>query len=411
MTVNNLRPLKILGIIYVATILFFIAVSLHIWGADDDKYFSDALINRSLFDFLNFRYHTWTGRILIEGIMVMTINHPWFFKIMIPLSLCVMAASMVKLAAKDRNVGIFTFCLSITLLLLINGDVMGEASWWVTGSYNYLQPIAAGLLSLAIFYTNRHGPLWTKLLSLVLLVFSCFNEIYSIVYAIPAIIAITISRKDYGKYSAIYLISSLVTTGFALTAPGNRERFYKETTRWFPDFPNFNIIDKVALGFDRLSSHLTEQNVLLLVFIGLLVACVTLQKKTISGLQLILMAVLTFKFALFFIFTRYSYPLKAFTHFEFLDFGNIADIKFFFPYAFSLFILFVCISLMLTLCDTVSDIINLPIIFILGIASVVMMGLSPTVYASSFRVVFIFDLSIIYIILYLAFNKIQLIRS
>lgn len=410
MTVNNLRPLKILGFIYVATILVFIAISLHTWGADDDKYFSDALLNRSLFEFLNIRYHTWTGRILIEGIMVLTINHPWFFKFVIPLSLCVMAASLVALSSRGRKAGLLSFCLSLTLLLLINGDVMGEASWWVTGSYNYLQPIAAGLLSLAIFYYHRSGPVWTKVLALALLVFACFNEIYSILFAVPAIIAITYARKDYGKYSAIYFIAAALTTAFALTAPGNRERFYKETSRWFPDFPNFNIIDKVALGFDRLSSHITEQNVLLLVLMAVLVACIVLQKKNITGLQMLCMAVLAFKFALFFIFTRYSYPLKAFTHFEFLDFGNVADIKFFFPYVFSLFILFTCISLMTSICDSVEDLINMPVVFILGIASVVMMGLSPTVYASSFRVVFIFDLSVIYVILYMMFNKLPLKR-
>lgn len=63
---------------------------------------------------------------------------------------------------------------------------------------------------------------------------------------------------------------------------------------------------------------------------------------------------------------------------------------------------------MTSICDSVEDLINLPVIFILGIASVVMMGLSPTVYASSFRVVFIFDLSVIYIIMYMIFNKLPL---
>lgn len=63
---------------------------------------------------------------------------------------------------------------------------------------------------------------------------------------------------------------------------------------------------------------------------------------------------------------------------------------------------------MSSICDSVEELINMPVLFILGITSVVMMGLSPTVYASSFRVVFIFDLSVIYIIMYMVFNKLPL---
>lgn len=405
---NNLKPLKLVGIIYSVIILTFISLSLKTLEIADDKYFSDALLNRSLFDFLYLRYHGWTGRIPIEAIMVMTINHSWFYKIIVPFSLSIMAASLIKIAIKGRHVGILSFCVSLTMLLLIDGKVMGNASWWIAGAYNYLLPIAAGLLSLAIFYTNRQGALWTKILAIILGSFACYNEVYSIAVAIPAAAIIAFARKDYGKYSAIYIMATLANTIFSLTAPGNKLRFYSEIHNWLPVYENFNFINKVALGFDRLSSHITEQNALFVIFLGLLAACVILQKKTITGTQLLAMVIISFKIAIFFTFTRYSDQLKFFTQFEYLDLGGVADIEIFFKYIFSLAVLFSCASLMISMCESIEELINIPCVLVFGVASVVMIGLSPTVYASGYRVVFIFDLSIVYVCLYMLFNKLPI---
>lgn len=340
--------------------------------------------------------------------MVLTINHPIFFKISIPLSLLVMSISLGKLAGASRDFCLMSTCLAMTLVLFINNDVLSEAAWWVTGSYNYLQPIAMGLMSLVIFYLYRdRGPL-VKILSLVLIIISCFNELFSILFVIPFIVIITVSRRDYGKYSILYFSSSLAATVFSLTAPGNMERFYKETERWMPDFANLNLIDKVALGFDRMSSHVTEQNMLFLIFLGLLVVLTLFRSQGLNKTQKFSVAVLTFKIAVFFVFHLISLPLRAFTHSDFLDFGNLGNIRYFVPYVFSLIVLFSCMSLLLSLCSSLKDVINTAFIFTLGIASVVMMGLSPTVYASSFRVVFIFDLSVVFVILYLIYNKIKI---
>lgn len=408
MNANNSGAFKVIAFIYIATILLFISISLKTLGFDDDKYFSDALIHRDFLDFLYMRYNTWTGRMLIEGLLVMTINHPWFYMLVIPLSFVAMSASLVIIASADKKITILSFCISFSLLLLINENVMSEASWWVTGSYNYLQPLAAGLLSIAIFYAYWHGRLWIKILSVVLIIFSCFNEIFAITFAIPAIVAIVIFRKDYSKFSTFYILSALCTTIFSLSAPGNRVRFHQEISRWFPDFSSLNIIDKVALGFDRLNSHIAEQNTLFLVLMGLLVFCVVTQKKSLSTFQILALIIITFKSALFFVFNRSNNLLYHFSNDHFLDFGNVGYIEEFLPYVFTLMILFACISMMILLCDSIGDLINMPAIFIMGIASVVMMGLSPTVYASGLRIVFIFNVSIVYLSLYLILNKLSI---
>ncbi len=406
MTVNNKSLINFFGYIYILTILFFIAISLHTWNGDDDKYFSEALNNRSLFEFLKFRYETWTGRVVLEAIMVLTINHPLFFKVSITASLLVMSIAMCKLTNPAKTSSTMMTCLALSLILLINNDILMEAAWWVTGSYNYLQPIAIGMASLYIYFYGDRSNKGLTLLSIPLIIFSCFNEQFSALVVIPFLLIVSIYRKDISKYNLIYSLSAFLSTLFSLLAPGNGVRFTKETATWMPDYANLNFIDKITLGFDRLSAHINEQNLLFIIFMGVL-TYIFVKDKKITKTNFYCLIVLVVKMALYLLNSRDSYLIKAFNHSAYMDFGNSYNINYFVPYIFTLIVLFSCLSLLVSLCENGKDLINLPLIFIIGIASVVVMGLSPTVYASSFRILFMFDLSVIYIIMYIISNHLK----
>lgn len=374
----------------------FISLSLHLFNGDDDKFFGTALQSRTLFEFLDWRYHTWTGRMLIEGLMVSTINHDWYWMIVIPASCVAASASMAILSGHKDDLILYT-CIIFAAMMLINHNVIMEAIWWVTGSYNYIQPIAAGLLSITIHSRGRKNLASLKLLSIPLMIFSCFNEQFSIVVLLPYVILYTFYRRDLSLYNVGYALISLITTSLSLTAPGNESRSIAETASWMPDYSNLNIIEKIALGFDRLSSHITEQNLIFTIFVIFL--CFMAVRRGRTGFASVsALLILVIKASTYFVFTRYSESLNMLTHADFLTFGEIATRSTYIPYVLSLLVLFSCIQLISIHCDNIKDVMTTVFPFILGIASVVIIGMSPTVYASGFRVLFIFNLALIFVI-------------
>jgi len=393
--VENKRIINLTCLTFLLSACVFISLSLHLFNGDDDRFFGTALENRTLFEFLDWRYHSWTGRMLIEGLMVLTINHNWYWMLAIPLSCLVVSFSIAVLSGHKNNL-ILSSSIIFASLMLINHKVNMEAIWWITGSYNYIQPIAAGLLSIAIHLNCKEKFRLLKALSFPLMFFSCFNEQFSVIVLIPYLFFYTIIKRDVKLYNLSFSSLAVITTIFSLTAPGNKSRSMSETASWMPDYHNLNIIDKIALGFDRLSSHLTEQNLIFTIF--LIILCfMALRKGNLNTLSVSAMLILSVKISTYFIFTRYSVYLNLFTHSDFLTFGEIATPHSYLKYSLSLLILFSCIHLISIHCVKYSDVIFILLPFILGIASVVVIGMSPTVYASGYRVLFIFNLSIIFV--------------
>lgn len=384
------------SIFFILIVCIFISRDLKLTGDHDDLFFSTVFHSKTLLEFLEWRYYTWTGRIPIEGLMVLTINHPWYWKIIIPVSTVAIAASISILAGykKDSVIYITSFVLG-AMLLLINYNVIKDAMWWVTGSYNYLQPIAAGLVSIVIHSRKNNFGYILKTISLFLVMFSCFNEQFLIMVLIPYVILYTIFQKDYSSYNLFYLIVVFIFLVFTLTAPGNQERLAAEV-RWIPDYVNLGLIEKITLGFDKLSSHISNENILFNFFI-VFIFYLAIQKREFSFPSLIAIFILLLKIITFFLFMSKLSVINILNNPNILDFGQIARLSTFIPYIYSLLVLFSCIQIISSLCKDNSDLIIWIIPFILAIGSVVMLGMSPTVYTPGFRVLFVFDLLIIFI--------------
>ena len=374
----------------------FIAFNIHILEYGDDHKFSNALNNRSLLEYLSIRYHTWTGRIPVEALVSLTIVNTAYWKIAIPVSFFIISYSLSQLAGFNRNSAIWSTCLVSVLMLLINTNVMTDAGWWVTGSYYYLQPIAAGLLSLVIYFTSKDRSVYAKSLAIILIAFSCFNEQFSVLVALPLPLIYSIYNKDLSKFNISYIFVVCISTAISLSAPGNAVRTNAEIFRWMPDYQNLNVIDKVTLGFDRMNSHITEPNTLFSVFLAILLYC-SIKFGIRSKAQFYSSMVIVFKLAVSMIQNLQSTELSFFTNYEYISFGEISSFARFTPYIFSLLIIFSVLTLLTSICIKISDYLLLPIPFILGVLSVIVIGFSPTVYASAFRVLFIFNLYIVYI--------------
>ncbi|HCL6625863.1 TPA: hypothetical protein N2R15_000545 [Citrobacter amalonaticus] len=378
----NTNVIKTLNVI-AAAIIFFImfrigtSVSLRTF-MDDDLYFVKALENTSLVDFLSVRYMTWSGRAILETILVETINISLFWKLAIPACIILLAHSFYRLFYGQKAFSSLHTLLAVIIILSMPDKSFNEGALWVTGFYNYLLPVSLGFYSFSIFLReNEHG-LILKLLSLAFVIIACSNEQVGVTM-IAAILVSYVSKKRFSYYNLIFTTSSVLSFVLLMLAPGNSVRFATESKR-IPEFIDFNLLDKIGLGLDRLSSATSSNNMILtFLSIAIIVVFFINRKYSITGF-IACTVIAIFNFA---------------KHTVLLEHGFMTDGKWAQPYIYITYI--ACLTFLVSLIYLFILLLNRKgfnaslFLVIFAPATIIMIGFSPTVYASADRVLFLFQ--------------------
>lgn len=392
-----------------AVTAWYLFVSINIMSGTDDMFFATILQKMSLYDFTEMRYHTWSGRYLIEALMVKTINIAYAPQLIIISSFALLSYSISRIASDDGRVSLLSITIASILVLAVPGT-SSQAILWISGGYNYVLPIALGIYAISNLIHEKHSVLTV---SLAALFFSCNNEQFGAVALL--VIAITTSIRKFKKlpvkYEIIYLLTASVSFFSNMLAPGNKARFLAEVPNWMPDFNNLSLLDKITIGMDRLNNHVHYPDNITL-FIFCLIALFFAARK--NRLTLISCAAIIFcgMHALYFIST--FYPKFSFYHTKMLlpEFiradsavpESWSAVSLYTSYALSIMTVLSSFFAVADSKKSQSSFWKIIIIMLCGVASAVMIGMSPTAYASGARVMFIFDISVIIGILY-ALNK------
>lgn len=392
-----------------AVMAWYLFVNINIMSGTDDIFFVTVTQKMNLYDFTAMRYHTWSGRYLIEALMVKTINIAYAPQLLIISSFALLSYSISLITSDDGSVSLTSITIASLLLLAVPGT-SSQAILWVSGGYNYILPIALGLYALSNLIHEKHCAIPV---SLAALFFSCNNEQFGAVALL--VIAITTSIRKYKKlpvkYEIIYLVTSAVSFVSNMLAPGNKARFLAEVPNWMPDFNNLSMLDKITIGMDRLNNHVHYPDNITL-FIFCLIALFIASRK--NGFSMITCAAIIFcgMHALYFIST--FYPKFSFYHTKMLlpEFiradSAVADswssVSLYTSYALSIVTVLSSFFAVADSKKSQSSFWKIILIMLCGVASAVMIGMSPTAYASGARVMFIFDISVIIGIL-AALNK------
>ncbi|EBX4347786.1 hypothetical protein DRY65_24640, partial [Salmonella enterica subsp. enterica serovar Halle] len=122
---------------------------------DDDHGFSILASSKSVFSILLERYNNWSARLPIDWALFSLINHIEMLRIISALLMLISIMIMAKIGLKDnteiKNEHITISCL---LFLCIPSYIMNDSVWWVTGSFNYLWPLAMFLIGISRFFIN-----------------------------------------------------------------------------------------------------------------------------------------------------------------------------------------------------------------------------------------------------------------
>jgi len=347
---------------------------------DDDVYFVNALSKMSLFDFLHMRYMTWSGRVIIEAIMVKTINIHITWKIMVPACLLLLCHSINKISSYKGSHSPLFLLLTVAIFFLIPPKTLTEGALWVTGFYNYLLPVSFGLYSISVLNRCNEENNLQKSLSLLALPVACSNEQMGVIM-FSFIIYLYIMRREASVYRIAFTMVSLGFFALLMLAPGNKIRFIGESRR-IPEFADYTLLDKLGLGMDRFSSMINSHNSLLLLTSVLLVV---LYLKNYKG-KLNFLGLASVTLVVAFCISKGIGLIPS----KFMLPPQWVSLEFYVRYATSLVFYVSLIYLSFLIFVEKSSYV---IIFfaVMAPATILMIGFSPTVYASADRVLFIFE--------------------
>lgn len=442
---------------YSFIILFIAILSLHLFmgHANDDIGYSTILAKFNLFEWLIRRYDIWSSRLIIDTVSVILARENIIvWKILDSLIYTVGAYLAIKLInivsnyEYDKIVKYFG-----VLLFLIYPFYDMSSAGWIATTLNYSWCFGLGMVSflpLMNYYENKQTSIYTYVISFLCLLYAVNQEQscalilgFNLLYLIHCII----NKKNINKFNILTIIVSGLSLIFILTCPGNSVRLASEVTRWYPAFAHLNIYQKLYLGIVSTIGTLISEKIIILLFYIFLNVCAIVKTKNkylkyvcyFNILLILFLAGFDLLLDINYI-IQYSPTLKIILENNDLlnsivmtTSNNINSVcihqpmltyilnlitfqgvplsnAYYYPYAISLNIALIiavsiCIYLLLSSCLLLYKIFSknlLPLtLFIGGLMSKLILGFSPTVYASNTRTAIFFNMILIMLILLL----------
>ena len=233
-------------------ILFVLVVIAHlVFHAEiaDDISFSSIPLNE-LFTWLSTRYETWSSRVLIELVLVVSLKLPVIVWALInSFMLFLLAYSISYLFTKNGVREKFIVLFSVFLFPMV---LMSEAGWYAT-TINYIWPLALGVFScIPIKKKLMQEPikLWMYPIYVVSLLFACNHELMcAILFVFYGLFLLyCFWKKKKSKFLVLQWILTCISLIFILTCPGNGVRASLEVATWYPEYANFGFLHKIVLG-------------------------------------------------------------------------------------------------------------------------------------------------------------------
>lgn len=371
--------------------LFILVFALHLFmkpGKADDSWFINNYTGNPL-SFAYMRYMQWSSRFLIEMVLVVIVSLPLIlWKVLDTLMIVLLFYSGNKLLnVKDRKILIF----EIFLIMILPWKVFGETGWIAT-TLNYTWPITLGFYGFSILLEEKTNFL-KQIISFICIIFACNQEQMCCVMLAFIIICFCIRtfQKKNNKVFLIPFIICILMGVLHIICPGNSMRQISEMQTWYPAYQNFDVLDKISIGIiSTVTAILFDFRIIYIAFIGMLILYIKylpLNKKLSYIIQFILVC---------FIFIN-IYPFDS-TQLMFYSKAQESIVITFMNFVLPVLLFSLLISIVIYLILKTKNKYNymFVLLFLSGICSRLILGFSPTVYASGKRTVIYF-----YIVCYL----------
>jgi len=373
---------------------------------------------RGLVEFVLLLYNNWSSRFIVEAGLWLALQN-WWLWVFLNISLLVLLIYFfVKtLISKPDNKA---YWICVLAFLAYPFWHMGTAGHLTTTTV-YLWPATFGVIAgygmkKSILGEKIHA--WEYPVYLFALIYASNTEQLNLILTGTLIFLSgynIIKNKRVNVFLLLQLAIVIAMLFIILQAPGNAVRNYTEVRNWFPNYNMLSIMERVQLGYGHTFSHfLFNPNLVYTIFCALLYIAVHLQYsdrffRVIAFIPLLSsISLITAQ-----VFTRIPSILHRVNLYgtetsHLVNVSNAHLINYYIPIIFSGFIM-LCILASVYLCfknETLKAWFGITIL-ILGFASGIMMGFSPTVWASNTRQ-FLFVYLVLIACIVLIYQKIRL---
>lgn len=374
-------------------VFFFLLLIVHLflplnWG--DDKVFS-AEAALPLSEFLK-----GSSRILTDTMTYIFNKFNFLWRLLNP---CVLTF-LLWVVSNLLSVTNHRLNIALCLCLIYPSLVIVDAGFIAT-TVNYLWPVTFGLYALLIFQriAAGHNPKWYILLTgIPAIIFSVNMEQMSAVltacFSIGCIYLFGVKKKFhlYPLFELAVSIAGLLYAYFGNTAQDN-SRMIRETARYFPDFAQLGLLQKAELGYASTMYCLTcEFRFAFFAFAAFNVFLIVMAFRKRLCIRARVTAVIPLAFSII------CATVNTVKPFEFIKHFRVDKAEYLFSPLFDILYLGVLVCVLYTVSQLMKNrLLTLKIYTVLaaGIASRMLMGFSPTVWASGYRTFCIMFLSFI----------------
>lgn len=373
------------------------------WG--DDKVFS---VEASL-PLSEFLYGS--SRILTDTMTYVFNKYNFLWRLLNPCVLTVLAVTVTKLlSVTGKNIK-YIICLLVTFPTMAIVD-----AGFIATTVNYLWPVTFGLISLLVFQNIAAGkkiPFYIFIAVIPLTVYAINMEQMSAVLTASFLIGCTylfFVKKRFHIYPLIQLAISAFGVLYAYFGNTSQDssRMLRETARYFPDFGKLNILQKIELGFSSTMHSLTiDTRVPLVAFLAFTVFIAVIAFKRKVRISARIISILPIAFTVICPILNIIRPFESIKNFR------MDKAEYLFSPLFDLLFALVLMCVLYTLAFLLNNkLLTLKAFTVLaaGMASRMLMGFSPTVWASGYRTFCIMIISFV-IVTVIILNRERTVRK
>lgn len=380
---------------------FIISLFIHLflplnWA--DDKLFFEKAAQTDLLSFIS-----GSARPLTDSMTYIFARCPLLWRILNPLLLTLFAKTLsVLLPAEniEKNKLALFLCIAVVFPAMIVVD-----AGFIATTVNYLWPFTFGLISLVPLKKLFNGSklhVYEYLVSIPLLLYAVNMQQTSVLlFAVFLTSVICLySKRNY----SFYPLTGLLISGagsvfmFAINTVGDNNRMVREAARYFPDFVQLNIFEKAELGFSSTFYCMTME--IRFAFFAFAAFTLYIMIKTLKNKDKFLFKLSSaFPFIFTIVFSTLSLtPVRESAFWAFFSGGMKHYRMTKAAYSFEiipdlLFILVaVCVIISLYRLLNIKRFVTALVILASVLASRMIMGFSPTVWASGYRTFLFFSL-------------------
>lgn len=378
----DILPFLIAGLV---SVLWHLTLTVSL--GDDLIYFGTLLDGRSIWEILVHRYQTWSSRLAIELILIPLVHHTFLWRILDTIIYASIPVLLSKLLDADRRM---RWCITGFVLLYPFSDMVSAG--WISTTTNYLWPLWCilflGTLLRKTVIAQRLK--WYEIVGGILTcIYAASQEQVAVILLLLFLITISYQwrRKCY-KLPLIYTMCGidLLSLAAILLCPGNAIRKMQEIEGRMPEFADFTFWDKLYMGLVNVE-RIFIANLNNIFFLVTAVLAILVYIKTKNYRKTLLSALP--------VFLLLGQSVIRVSHVRFENIFVIPEQgtawNWLRPETYlPLLFLFLCIAgILYALFQLLSDRLETYIYTVLllgcGLASGVIMGFSPTIYASADR--------------------------